>query len=102
MRMVDGRVVTESNHNGGINGGISNGMPVVFQCAVKPTPSISRPQRTVDFLRGEDTELTIRGRHDPAIIRRVCPVLDSVTAIAVADVLAQRYGTDVFTRGTGT
>ena len=102
LRMADGRVVTESNHNGGINGGISNGMPVVFQCAVKPTPSISRPQRTVDFLRGEDTELTIRGRHDPAIIRRVCPVLDSVTAIAVADVLAQRYGTDVFTRGIGT
>lgn len=102
MRMADGRVVTESNHNGGINGGISNGMPVVFQCAVKPTPSISQPQRTVDFLRGEDTELTIRGRHDPAIIRRVCPVLDSVTAIAVADALAQRYGTDVFTRGTGT
>ena len=73
LRMQAGRVVTATNHNGGINGGISNGMPVVFQCAVKPTPSIAQPQQTVDFLRGEDAELTIRGRHDPAIIRRICP-----------------------------
>ena len=99
LRMQAGRVVTATNHNGGINGGISNGMPVVFQCAVKPTPSIAQPQQTVDFLRGEDAELTIRGRHDPAIIRRICPVLDSVTALALCDLLAQRFGTDYFTKG---
>ncbi len=94
LRMEGERVVTATNHNGGVNGGITNGMPVVFQCMVKPTPSIARTQQTVDFLRGENAELAIRGRHDPAIIRRVCPVLDSVTALAVCDLLAQRYGTD--------
>ena len=101
LRMNEGRVVTQTNHNGGINGGITNGMPVVFQCAVKPTPSIARKQQTVDFLRGENAELTIHGRHDPAIIRRICPVLDSVTALVLCDLLAQRFGTDYFTRGMG-
>lgn len=101
LRMDEGRVVTQTNHNGGVNGGITNGMPVVFQCAVKPTPSIARKQQTVDFLRGENAELTIHGRHDPAIIRRICPVLDSVTALVLCDLLAQRFGTDYFTRGMG-
>ena len=101
FRMRDGRVVTATNHNGGINGGITNGMDVVFQCAVKPTPSIGQPQQTVDFLRMRDAELTIHGRHDPAIIRRICPVLDSVTALVLCDLLAQRFGTDYFTRGMG-
>lgn len=99
FRMEAGRVVTRTNHNGGINGGITNGMPVLFQCAVKPTPSISRPQETVDFTKMEDAELTIHGRHDPAIIRRICPVMDSVTALVICDLLAQRYGTDVLKTG---
>ena len=86
--------MTETNFNGGINGGISNGMPVVFSCAVKPTPSIAKTQRTVDFTKNENADLAIRGRHDPAIIRRICPVIDSVTAIALTDLLALRYGTD--------
>ena len=94
FRMEQGRVVTDTNRNGGINGGITNGMEVVFQCAVKPTPSIGQPQQAVDFLRGEDAELTIHGRHDPAIIRRICPVLDSVTALVLCDLLTQRFGTD--------
>ena len=94
MRIEGGQVRTVTNHNGGINGGITNGMPVAFKCAVKPTPSIAQPQDTVNFLTGENTELTIKGRHDPAIIRRICPVIDSVTAIVVADMLADRYGTD--------
>ena len=68
---------------------------------MKPTPSIARNQQTVDFLRGENAELTIHGRHDPAIIRRICPVLDSVTALVLCDLLAQRFGTDYFTRGMG-
>lgn len=98
FRMEQGRVVTATNRNGGINGGITNGMDVVFQCAVKPTPSIGQSQQTVDFLRGEDAELTIHGRHDPAIIRRICPVLDSVTALVLCDLLTQRFGTDYLTK----
>ena len=99
--MENGRVVTQTNHNGGINGGITNGMPVLFQCAVKPTPSIARPQQTVDFLRGENAQLSIHGRHDPAIIRRICPVLDSVTALVLCDLLAQRFGTDHLAKEAG-
>lgn len=99
IRTENGRVVTTSNNNGGINGGITNGMPVVFKCAVKPTPSILSEQKTVDFLRNENADITIHGRHDPAIIRRICPVIDSITAIAVCDMLAVRYGTDVLVKG---
>lgn len=95
LRMVNGRVITETNNNGGINGGITNGMPVVFQCVVKPTPSIFKEQETIDFIKGENTGLTVSGRHDPAIIRRICPVIDSVTAIVVADMLVGKYGVDI-------
>lgn len=95
LRMVNGRVITETNNNGGINGGITNGMPVVFQCVVKPTPSIFKEQETIDFIKGENTGLTVSGRHDPAIIRRICPVIDSVTAIVVADMIVGKYGVDI-------
>ncbi len=92
--MCDGRVQTKTNNNGGINGGISNGMPVVFSCAVKPTPSIFKKQQTVDFKKNENAEIEIKGRHDPAIIHRARVVVDSVTAIALCDMLSIRYGTD--------
>lgn len=92
--MDGGAVKTRTNHAGGVNGGISNGMPLVFRCAVKPTPSVGMAQETVDLRSGEDASLTVAGRHDPAIIHRARVVVDSVTALALCDALAQRFGTD--------
>lgn len=90
----DKEIKTVTNYNGGINGGITNGMPMTFRCAVKPTPSIFKAQNTVNFIEGENAVLELKGRHDPAIIHRARVVVDSVTALAIADLLAQRYGTD--------
>ena len=90
----DGRTETRTNRNGGINGGISNGMPVVFRCAVKPTPSISLPQDSVDAEGTRNEVLALKGRHDPAVVHRARVVADSVTALVLCDALALRYGTD--------
>ena len=94
FRMRDGKIVTATNRNGGINGGISNGMPLIFRCAVKPTPSIFKEQDTVDFSAGTDEKLLLKGRHDPAIVHRARVVVDSVCALVLCDMLAQRFGTD--------
>ena len=92
--LEEGRIVTRTNHNGGINGGISNGMPVVFRCAVKPTPSIAQPQPSVDADGSREETLTLTGRHDPAVVHRARAVTDSVTALVLCDALALRFGTD--------
>ena len=87
MRMENGRVVTDTNHNGGILGGITNGMPILFQAALKPTPSISRPQQTVDLSTMEDATQEIHGRHDPCILTRATVVLEAAAALAALEVL---------------
>lgn len=90
------KVITKTNHNGGINGGISNGMPILFRCAVKPTPSIYKTQDTIDMSKNENAKLNIQGRHDPAIIHRARIVVDSIVSFVIYDALAGRFGTDFF------
>ena len=83
----EGRILTETNHSGGILGGITNGMPVVFRVAVKPTPSISRKQKSVNLKTMQEEILQITGRHDPCIVPRAVPAVEAVGAIAVSDLV---------------
>ncbi len=84
-RMKDGRIVTESNNMGGIVGGMSDGQPIVFRAAFKPTPSIAKKQHTVNLKEGTDADLEIKGRHDPCIAPRAASVVEAVTAMIIAD-----------------
>ena len=94
----NGNIVTKTNRNGGINGGITNGMPITVRCAVKPTPSIYKEQDTVSLSEKKNEKLRIEGRHDPAIIHRIRAVVDATLAISVADMMCARYGTDILSR----
>ena len=91
-RMENGKVITATNHCGGILGGITNGMPLFFRAAIKPTPSISQVQQSVSLSRGENQDLIVKGRHDPCIVPRAVPVVEAAAAIAVFDLLLDASG----------
>lgn len=82
---VNGSVKTRTNNHGGILGGISSGMPIIFRCAFKPTPSIAKEQQTVNLATGEIEALVIGGRHDPCIVQRAVPCVEAAAAVAIAD-----------------
>ncbi len=94
MKYENGEICFLSNNGGGIDGGISNGNTVLFRCAVKPTPTIFKEQKTVNLKTKENTVLKSAGRHDPCIALRISPVIDSVTSLCIYDMLSQKYGTD--------
>jgi chorismate synthase len=83
--LKDGKVATATNHNGGLLGGITTGMPVVFSVAVKPTPSVALEQRTVNLTEMRESAISVKGRHDPCIVPRAVPVVEAAAALAVLD-----------------
>ena len=88
---LDGKNIrTRTNHAGGINGGISNGMPILFTCAMRPTPSIARKQETVSLKEGRECELEIHGRHDPCIVVRAVPVMEAMAWFGLMDLWKER------------
>ncbi|MBR2969112.1 MAG: chorismate synthase [Clostridia bacterium] len=86
----NGQVKTLSNHNGGINGGLANGMPITVRVAFKPVPSISIAQRTVNLATGENTTVTVKGRHDSCFVPRAVPVVEAMVALAVINCVAKK------------
>ena len=86
-RYDDGKVVTETNNNGGILGGITNGTPIIFKTAVKPTPSVSLEQKTVDLNEKTNTTVQVKGRHDSCIVPRAVPVVEAAAALTILDIL---------------
>lgn len=90
----NGDIRTLTNNSGGILGGITNGMPLIFQAAIKPTPSISIQQQSVSISLGEDRKLTVKGRHDPCIVPRAVPVIEAAAAIAIFDLILGNTQTD--------
>ena len=83
----NGQIRTKTNLSGGVNGGITNGMPVVFEVTLRPTPSIALPQESVDLRTGEEVEIEIKGRHDPCIVQRAVPVIEAAAVLAACEVL---------------
>lgn len=94
VRIENGKVITTTNNSGGINGGITNGMPIIFRCAIRPTPTIAQEQETIDLVKMENATISAKGRHDPCIVHRARVVQDSLTALALLDLLSVKFGTD--------
>jgi chorismate synthase len=90
LYLQEGTIRTRTNNAGGILGGISTGEPILCRIAVKPTPSISKPQRSVDMKRMEEVEIKITGRHDPCICPRIVPVAEAMVALVLVDYLMRR------------
>ena len=90
----NGQISTLTNNAGGILGGITSGMPVIFRAAIKPTPSISRPQQSVSLSRVQEQELVVKGRHDPCIVPRAVPVIEAAAAVAIFDLILGNTQTD--------
>ena len=91
-----GEVKTNANHNGGVNGGLTNGMPLFFKCAFKPTASISKPQETLNYDTKTQTTLEIQGRHDPCVALRAVPIVKAVTASVLLDLLMLENGSQIY------
>ena len=89
LRIEDGQVVFLKNDAGGINGGLTNGNVVTVAAAIRPTPSIGKKQLSIDLVKGENTEIEIKGRHDACIVPRAVPVVEAVVAIAIADAILE-------------
>lgn len=94
LHIENGLITTETNNNGGINGGISNGMPIIVRCVIKPTPSIFQKQKTVNYETKQNIEFELKGRHDPAIFHRARVVVDSMCALCLLDLCVEKFGTD--------
>lgn len=80
----DGQIKTLTNNSGGVQGGISNGEEIIFRVAFKPAATIGKPQKTVDY-KGNETVLEAKGRHDPCVVPRAVPIVETMTAIVLAD-----------------
>ena len=96
-----GAIVTQTNHAGGILGGISSGMPIIVRAAFKPTASIAQTQQSVDFIEHTQGNLNLRGRHDPCVAVRAVPVVEAAVAIAAADALIEARGYEGLQRPWG-